>query len=390
MIDLDWTWPELHDAFFLEDKYVCIRTARRSFKTLGGTRWMIEELLEEQRSGLWVDTTHPNIEKYLSRNFQPLLKDYWSKFKWNQQKKILTFPNGSYIDFGSAQRSELLEGFEYDRVFINEAGIVLKKSGIWENTLFPMTKKDTCKVRLVGTPKSKNMFHALSKRYTDIHYTIYDSPYYTEEQRKQIKKSLSAEAFRQEYLAEFLEGAGVVFRNIQQCIKEPLDNINNNVMAVDLAKHQDFTVIMCGNNESKQVGYIERFNQIDWNFQKKRILNAWLQHGRPKCIIDSTGVGDAIYDDLVANGMQVESFKFTNKSKNEIIQNLSVSMDNQDIFIPGDQELIGELELFAYEMTSSGNIRYNAPDGFHDDMVVALAMLNKLMNEHEELRFALL
>ena len=389
MIDLDWTWGDLHDAFFLDDKFVCIRTARRSFKTLGGTRWIVEELLDEPRSGIWVDTKHANIDKYVDRNFKKLMGDEWSSFHWNSQKKILRFPNDSYIDFGSAERAEMLEGFEYDRGFVNEAGIVLKKANIWDNTLYPMFKKTDNKTRLVGTPKGKGKFHELTKRYKDIHFTVYDSPYYTQKQLEEIKKQVTAEAWRQEYLAEFLEGSGVVFRNIQACIREP-QATTGNIMAVDLAKHQDFTVIMVGNNETKEVIYMDRFNQIDWGFQKKRIFNTWEEYGKPKCIIDSTGVGDAIYDDLVANGMQVESFKFTSNSKNEIIQNLSVSMDNGEIYFPNDKTLIDELEIFGYEMTRSGTIKYNAPDGFHDDTVVTLAMLNRLMTGYKELRFSLL
>jgi hypothetical protein len=39
----------------------------------------------------------------------------------------MTFANGSVIDFGSAERPENLEGFSYDFVVLNEAGIILKK-----------------------------------------------------------------------------------------------------------------------------------------------------------------------------------------------------------------------------------------------------------------------
>ena len=38
-----------------------------------------------------------------------------------------------------------------------------------------------------------------------------------------------------------------------------------------------------------------------------------------------------------------------------------------------DNEIKNELEVFEYQFTSTG-VRYNAPTGFHDDCVNALAL----------------
>jgi len=35
-----------------------------------------------------------------------------------------------------------------------------------------------------------------------------------------------------------------------------------------------------------------------------------------------------------------------------------------------------EMVIFEYEMTSSGLIRYQAPEGYHDDCVTGLALAN--------------
>lgn len=39
----------------------------------------------------------------------------------------MKFMNGSILDFGSAERPENMEGFAYDYMVLNEAGIILKK-----------------------------------------------------------------------------------------------------------------------------------------------------------------------------------------------------------------------------------------------------------------------
>ena len=36
--------------------------------------------------------------------------------------------------------------------------------------------------------------------------------------------------------------------------------------------------------------------------------------------------------------------------------------------------MISELKLFGYKTTSNGNVQYGAPEGYHDECVVALAL----------------
>jgi hypothetical protein len=36
--------------------------------------------------------------------------------------------------------------------------------------------------------------------------------------------------------------------------------------------------------------------------------------------------------------------------------------------------LQNELKAYTYELTSGGNVRYGAPEGLHDDAVIALAL----------------
>lgn len=239
------------------------------------------------------------------------------------------------------------------------------------------------KTRIIGTPKGNNKFKELYHSNPHYSFTCYDSPYWTEGEITKAQEKMTQEGFRQEMLAEFIEGAGAVFRNIFECasgeeIKEPAGG--NYVLAADLAKHQDFTVIMVGDRNTKELVYFERFNQIDWGLQKSRIINAYQKFNCQKGIIDATGVGDSIFDDLTGQGLTIEGFKFTSTTKQELVSNLSVAMDNMSIKYPHIDVLIDELSIFAYEQRGDGNFRYSAPDGFHDDTVMALALLNRLFN----------
>ena len=54
------------------------------------------------------------------------------------------------------------------------------------------------------------------------------------------------------------------------------------------------------------------------------------------------------------------------------IQDTTLELPSFNLF-PTLQE---ELEIFEYEVLPSGKIRYTHPQGFHDDIVDALAMAN--------------
>jgi hypothetical protein len=139
-------------------------------------------------------------------------------------------------------------------------------------------------------------------------------------------------------------------------------------------------VILVGDSETRQVVYHERFNQIDWGLQKSRIINVYQKFNCARGIIDATGVGDAVFDDLKSQGLDLEGFKFTSTTKQELVSNLSVAMDNQTIRYPEIESLIDELEMYAYEQRANGTFSYSAPEGFHDDEVMALALLNRMFS----------
>jgi hypothetical protein len=92
-------------------------------------------------------------------------------------------------------------------------------------------------------------------------------------------------------------------------------------------------------------------------------------------IIDSTGLGDPILDDL-APDIRVSGYKFTNISKRQLIEALIVSVERAEISFPEIPELLNEMSIFAFEQGETGTIRYNAPEGMHDDIVISLALAN--------------
>jgi uncharacterized HAD superfamily protein len=139
---------------------------------------------------------------------------------------------------------------------------------------------------------------------------------------------------------------------------------------IDLAKSVDWSVII-GLDENGDVCHFDRF-QKDWKQTKETILS--LNRQRP-VMIDSTGVGDAITEDLQKHFNHMEGFKYTSISKQQLMELLASTIQKKEVGFP-DGSIKSELEVFEYQYTATG-VRYNAPQGFHDDCVNALALAIK-------------
>lgn len=368
-----------------------IAKGRRFGLTKGFANRAIEYLVDGISPGLWVDTVYGNIERYVERYFMPVLakipKKYW---QWRQQRKELEI-FGHKLDMRSADKPENIEGFAYKFIMLNEAGIILRNDYLYNNTILPMTLDFNPDFFVGGTPKGKGLFHQLAVKAQDnanekwqfFHYTSYDNPYIEDEAIDELANQLPEAVKKQEIYAEFLEDVSAVFMKIEQAatasFAEPAVN-KRYYLGVDLGRLQDFTVLNVMDEGGNQV-YMDRFKDIDWQVQRERIRHVAERYYNAQIWVDATGIGDPIYEDLVNMNLNVQPYKFTNQSKKQLIQALMISLEQEKVRIfkrDGEQGKVqfNEMVIFEYEMTASGLIRYNAPEGFHDDCVIALALAN--------------
>lgn len=233
------------------------------------------------------------------------------------------------------------------------------------------------------TPRGMNHAHALlqlakenDKWFSEV-LTVTETKVLTDEALEEERKTNPQDFFEQEWYCKFIEGAGQFFKRIQENRIEETDKVepgHRYQMGVDLAKYQDFTVITVIDLHTFNVLKQERFNQIDWNLQKAKIEAMYLRYGKPLIYIDSTGVGDPIYEDLAKRGLRVEGYKFTEQSRKDLLNNLAIHLEQSKIRIPDNDILINELQSFHYEVGDTGKVKLVAPEGLHDDTVFSLAL----------------
>lgn len=400
-------FPKQEEIFDHPAKYKIVAKGRR----FGLTRGMANDFMKRSLTGgfkraLWVDTVNRNIDLYVERYFIPQLNKLPPQLPWTWRKQLRTLvmtgvKDGkkveSFIDFRSSDNPQHIEGFGYDTFFLNEAGIILRDDYLWHNAIQPMLMEYNATGVIGGNPKGRGLFYDLynkglnkdNKDYKAFHVTTYDNPYLAKETVDKMAADLPERVRRQEIMGEFLEDEGAVFRNIKNILTEQPEKPQPDaryMMGVDLAKVQDYTVIVIYDVEMKKQVYQARFKDLDWVAQKKRIFAASKYYNNAPVVIDATGLGDPVADDLIQQGIAILPVKLTNESKKELIEKLVLWIEQERISMLDLQETLNEFSAFTYDISTSGRIRYNAPPGMHDDIVIAHALAIKELYGTKKLR----
>jgi len=288
--------------------------------------------------------------------------------------------NGSVVMCKSAENPTDLLGEDVNFLIVDEAAQISKN--VYERYLYPTTTSSKGRTIFISTPFGKNWFYHkwLECKETNgaFHFMTKDRPSFPQEEWDKAKRIMPEQVFKQEFMAEFLDDAASVFRGVREVIKDNcLKDVvpgHNYVMGVDFGKHEDFTTITVIDKYNNNVVFQDRFNKIDYPFQKARITATATRYNNSRIIVDSTVVGEPIKEDLERQGLFVDDFKFTNKSKKELVEKLSIFIEQKNVFIPPDPIWIDELEAFGYQLSDAGNVIYRAPEGQHDDCVFSLAL----------------
>jgi len=297
--------------------------------------------------------------------------------------RMINLPSGGSVQVRSADDPQSLRGEGLDLVVNDE--VAFMKEEAWTEALRPALSDRQGKALFISTPKGHNWFWRMFQRgkagehdYAAFTFPTSSNPYIVPAEIEAARRSLPERIFRQEYLAEFLDDAGGVFRRVMDAATAeeqdvPQEN-HEYVLGVDWGQMVDFTVIVVLDITTKSMAYIDRFNQIDYIIQSDR-LKAVVNRFKPTTVIaEFNSMGIPVVERLVDDGLPIQPFTTTNASKAEIIRGLQNAFENGEIRILNDPILIGELQAYEQERTPSGLWKFGAPEGMHDDTVIALAL----------------
>ena len=289
----------------------------------------------------------------------------------------------SVSEWRSAENYENLRGEGLTDLFLDEAARIARPA--WEEVLRPMLADTGGNLVAISTPKGRNWFHQLFTRGQDPSWPEYKSfsfpswinPFFRASEVEELRRSLPEDVFRQEIGAEFLAESAGVFRNLDACERgtlEPPRPGASYVVGWDVAKHSDASVMMVIDCRRCHVVAFERYLRMDYEIQYRKLKELCELYNDASVLMDSTGVGDPVLERVRAMGLHVQGYSFTPQSKQRLIEGLAVGLQQARLTFPPLPVLRGELEVFEYKLTTSANIRYSAPEGYHDDCVCALAL----------------
>ena len=318
----------------------------------------------------WLLKIRPELENTISYRPYPQIK----------------LAEGVWIQGKSATEPHSLLGEELDLIIFDEAAVT--SPDIWEVYLSARLISRDGKVIFISTPFGQNWFYNEFLRAQEnggaFNFRTLDNPTLENPERvKELEKQLPKNTYLQNYEASFLPDAASVFPTIEKNIADNIlsDAIMGHqyIMGWDPAKHEDYSAICVIDTFKNHVVHLERLGETFYPFQKVRVTAVAKRYNNARIIIDSSGVGEPLSDDLRREGLFViTDFHFSGKSKSELIQNGQVRIEQMQVWIPPDAQsgtpLVAETKSYGYQISDKGTITYGAPQGLHDDMTTAFLL----------------
>jgi hypothetical protein len=379
-----WLYPAQQHAIFNEARYCIIEASTKAGKTVGCIVWLTEQAVRGRagQNFWWVAPIYGQAKIAFRR-----LKRYLPRgmFSANEGELTITLPNGAAIWFKGADNPDALFGEDVYAAVVDEA--TRCKEEAWHAVRSTLTATGG-PVRIIGNVKGRrNWAYHLARKAeageAGMHYaklTAWDAVaggVLAAEEIQDAQRLLPAAVFAELYMAEPSDDGGNPFgidaiRAIRMDAQTPGPVV---AWGLDLAKSQDWTVLFGLNAAGRECAF-HRW-QKPW---RDTIRDVRRLVARVPCLVDSTGVGDPVLEELQADGGQnFTGYKFTQPSKQQLMEGLAVAIQKQEIGV-ASPVTIAELEAFEYEYTRTG-VRYSAPQGVHDDCVMGLGLARQCLAE---------
>lgn len=346
------------------------------------------------------ELAHRAIKGQRTAYFAPSYKmtmETWRQVLW-RLNPIISYANktdgrielitGGTIEFWSLSTAsaESVRGRKYHFIVIDEAGMMWNLHSVWDEVIRPLLVDYKGGALFTSTPKGRNFFYDLYMRGLDgknpewqsFNYPTVKNPYVSPDEVESARKTTVSRSFRQEYLAEFVEDAGSVFREVGRVsVLQPQEGpiqAHWYSMGVDWGRDVDFTAIAIFDGVTKQQVHVERFNEIGWSLQRGRIRTLYDIWKPEHMIIEANSIGGPNIEALQQEELPVTPFMTTGKSKPAMIEALALGIEREEMKLLKDEYQMHELRAYAMEKTAAGNIAYGAPPGGHDDVVISLGL----------------
>ncbi len=304
--------------------------------------------------------------------------------KISESEHRIDSAGGGMIAVRSSHYPDNLRGEGLDLAVLDEAAFMEPR--VWQEIVRPMLTTTRGSALFLSTPFGRNWFWDQYRLGMDneepewysFQFASGSNPLIERDELESIRRQTSDHVWQSEYLAQFTDDSGQVFRGIRAAVSAarfdfPLPD-HRYVAGIDWGRSHDYTVIAIIDASERQLVALDRFNKIGWNLQRGR-LQAMAERWQPQVIwAEANSMGEPNIEALQAEGLPMRSFVTSSKSKSPLIESLALAIERGYLGLLDDRVLLAELSSFAVERLPGGGYRYSARAGHHDDTVMATAL----------------
>ena len=377
-------------------KYHIVRASRQSGKT-----YLLERLAVtlacsvKDQSGTFIMATEAQTRKVFRSMIKWIPSQLIVRKNNTNGSREIEFVNGTLLAFFSSGSYDTIAGNSFDFLIGDEFGLWNRHA--WSIIKPTLAAKPNAKVILASTPRGKNDFYkecvkGMSDDPFVQHYRMSykDNAKYDLREIEDAKKSMSPELFKQEYLAEFIDGISIVFGSIDK-----VQNVRTWTKIIEGEKYffgldisgdgEDKTVLTVMDSKGKVVliHEVEATSHPDQARELSKIIKSFganiVGYG------EKNGLGNSLCDLLLEDKITVFKWITTNDSKQELVSDLITDINSVDVGLPTSDlcpKLDDEMSMYMAVRTKTNKLSYTHPVGMHDDYVDSLMICNKARRDN--------
>ena len=289
---------------------------------------------------------------------------------------------GGWLGVYTADNDVSLRGEAFDLVVVDEAAQIRPET--WADVIMPTLADRDGRAMLISTPKGKNWFWQEWIKADGVTAKAWNAPSNANPMRNirraydMARTRVSARTFAQEWDAQFVDDGGGVFRDVlKAATADPQTQAmpgHSYAIGADWGRTNDATVFVVADLTLGAICHVDRMEGTPYALQLARLKALWQRFGECTIIAELNSMGGPQVESAQRDGLPVTGLTTTNATKSAWVDALSLAFEQGAISIIPDQTLIMELQAFESSRLPSGMVRYSAPDGLHDDTVMAAVL----------------
>ena len=390
---------KLHPAqleIFNSDKRFKVVSAGRRFGKSRLAAWIliIKALQSTEKDVFYIGPTFQQSKDIMWNMLKELLHGTELIEQTHENTATMTLTNGRRISLKGSDRPDTLRGVGLAYVVLDEYASM--KVEVWEQIIRPTLADVKGGALFIGTPAGKNHFYELfldaekDEDWDTFQFNSTDNPLIDPEEVAVARRTMSTQAFRQEFEASFVSFTGGIFKSdwIKTDKEEPENG--NYVIAVDPAGFErvekergikgsklDETAIAIVKIDGDR-WWVKDILHGRWSIKEtaKKILDSAIDVEATTVGIESGALKNAILpyleDEMRAQGRWVSITDVSHggkKKADRITWALQGRLEHGKITFNPLDSYIKELETQLIEFPTSGT---------HDDIIDALAYIDQV------------